>query len=234
MWRRRLAQPRARRGSLADPTRASHPYRANAADRCLRTCRRFSRAPRHTNPPPLQPHAGGSHDPLRHPGHQPRLHPRRPRDDPADKQLEAAINEADKLDLIDPEALRAAVQTLPRRPGLATRRRTLDRHTFRLTDSELERCFLPIVRRAGLPPPLTQQRVNGYRVDFYWPELDLVVETDGLRYHRTPAQQTADHRRDQAHAAAGVERLRFSRAQVRYEPVHVERTLHAVAERLRL
>jgi very-short-patch-repair endonuclease len=34
--------------------------------------------------------------------------------------------------------------------------------------------------------------VNGYRIDFYWPDLELVVETDGLRYHRTPEQQAKD------------------------------------------
>jgi very-short-patch-repair endonuclease len=60
-----------------------------------------------------------------------------------------------------------------------------------------------------------------------------VVETDGLRYHRTPAQQAKDRVRDQAHAAAGLTPLRFTRAQVRFEPDHVCRTLAAVAERLR-
>lgn len=116
---------------------------------------------------------------------------------------------------------------------MAIVRDTLDRRTFTLTDSELERLFLPIALRAGLPLPLTQQRVNGFRVDFHWPELGLVVETDGLRYHRTPAQQAKDRLRDQAHAAAGLTPLRFTRAQVRFEPDHVGRTLAAVAERLR-
>jgi very-short-patch-repair endonuclease/predicted transcriptional regulator of viral defense system len=147
-------------------------------------------------------------------------------------QLEAAVNAADKNGLIDPETLRVALQALPRRPGLAVLRRTLDRHTFRITDSELERRFLRLVRGAGLPLPLTQQRVNGYRVDFYWPELGLVVETDGLRYHRTPAQQVVDHRRDQAHAAAGLEQLRFPRAQIRYESQRVLVTLTRVIGRL--
>jgi very-short-patch-repair endonuclease len=146
--------------------------------------------------------------------------------------LEAAINEADKLGLIDPETLRARLETLDRRPGLARLRQVLDRHTFTLTDSELERRFLPIARRAGLPEPLTRTRVNGFRVDFYWPQLGLVVETDGLTYHRTPAQQARDRLRDQAHAAAGLTPLRFTRAQVRFQPGHVEATLKAVAERL--
>jgi very-short-patch-repair endonuclease len=60
-----------------------------------------------------------------------------------------------------------------------------------------------------------------------------VVETDGLRYHRTPAQQARDRLRDQVHAAAGLTPLRFTPAQVRYEPDHVVATLSAVADRLR-
>jgi very-short-patch-repair endonuclease len=148
-------------------------------------------------------------------------------------QLEAAINEADKLDLVDPETLRRALEGVPRRPGTAALRKTLDRRTFTLTDSELERLFLPLARNAGLPRPETGTYVNGFKVDFYWPDLGLVVETDGLRYHRTPTQQTKDRLRDQAHAAAGLTQLRFTRAQVRFQPRHVEATLAAVTGRLR-
>jgi very-short-patch-repair endonuclease len=146
-------------------------------------------------------------------------------------QLEAAVNEADKHDLVDPEALRAAVDQL-RRAGAKRLRDVLDRRTFTLTASELERRFLPIARRAGLPLPETGATVNGFDVDFLWPDLRLVVETDGLRYHRTPAQQARDRLRDQAHAAAGYTPLRFTRAQVRYDPAHVKATLKAVAVRL--
>jgi very-short-patch-repair endonuclease len=106
-------------------------------------------------------------------------------------------------------------------------REILDRVEFVLTDSALERRFLPLARSAGLPKPSTQQWVNGFRVDFYWPDLGLVVETDGLRYHRTASQQTKDRVRDQAHIAAGLTPLRFTHWQVRYDPQHVERTLRA-------
>ncbi|HMJ72159.1 MAG TPA: DUF559 domain-containing protein [Solirubrobacterales bacterium] len=145
-------------------------------------------------------------------------------------QLERAINEADRLDLVDPESLRAALDPLPRRPGLARLRRLLDRHTF--SDSGLERRFLPLTRAARLPPPETQVWVNGYRVDFYWPHIGLVVETDGWRYHRTPSEQASDGRRDQAHTVAGLTTLRFSEAQIRDEPARVRATLATVAERL--
>jgi very-short-patch-repair endonuclease len=147
--------------------------------------------------------------------------------------LEAAINEADKLDLIDPVALRAALDERKGQRGVRPLRDILDRGEFVLTDSELERRFLPIARRAGLAKPLTQRWVNGCRVDFYWPDLGLVVETDGLRYHRTPSQQTKDRVRDQAHVAAGLTPLRFTHWQVRYDPTHVERTLQSAARRAR-
>lgn len=147
--------------------------------------------------------------------------------------LEVAINEADKLDLTDPESLRAALERYAGRPGVAVLREVLDRQTFALTDSELERRFLPIARRAGLPLPQTGRRLSGFKVDFYWPDLGLVVETDGLRYHRTPAQQARDRLRDQAHSAAGLTPLRFTHAQVRHEPRYVQSTLAAVAQRLR-
>ena len=142
------------------------------------------------------------------------------------------INEADKLELIDPERLRNRLDTLSSRPGLGRVRRLLDRLTFVLTDSELEALFVPIARRSGLPSPHTGAIVNGFRVDFYWPELGLVVETDGLRYHRTPAAQTRDRLRDQAHTVAGSTALRFTHHQIRYEPGYVQATLSAVSRRL--
>jgi very-short-patch-repair endonuclease len=147
-------------------------------------------------------------------------------------ELVAAINEADKLELVDPDRLRSTLHTRAGLQGVGVLRRVLDRATFVLTDSELERRFLPIARRAGLPLPMTRCRVNGFRVDFYWPDLGLVVETDGLRYHRTPSQQARDRVRDQRHVAAGLTPLRFTHAQIRFEPGYVEATLRAVVGRL--
>jgi hypothetical protein len=146
--------------------------------------------------------------------------------------LERAINEADKLDLLDPEELRTRLDVEPSRSGVGVVRDVLDKHTFALTDSELERLFIPIAQAAGLPLPETQSWIAGFRVDFHWPALGLVVETDGLRYHRTAAQQARDRERDQALAAAGLTVLRFTHAQVRYEPGRVKAVLARVARRL--
>jgi len=140
--------------------------------------------------------------------------------------LEQAINEADKIDLVDPEALSEAVAGR-RTPGTAAVRAVLIAYTP--TDSPLEREFLRIVRRAGLPAPQTQPQLGPHRVDFWWPELNLAVETEGFPYHRTPAQQANDHVRDQDHFAAGRRVVRFTRAQVRFEPGRVAGVLRAAA-----
>ena len=119
------------------------------------------------------------------------------------------------------------------RPGLARGNALITRWTFHLTRSDLERLFLPIARRAGLPVPQTRVIVNGFEVDFWFPELGLVVEADSLTYHRTPAKQLKDRRRDQAHIAAGLVPLRFTHWQIAHEHREVERTLVKVAARLK-
>ena len=148
-------------------------------------------------------------------------------------QLERAVNLADSLDLVDPERLREECERLVGQAGVSRLRATLDRRTFRATDSRLEQRFLVIVRRAGLPLPETQRLVDGYRTDFLWPDLGLVVETDSLRYHRTPAQQHRDRLRDHAHFAAGRTPLRFTHAQIFFDAPHVRETLASVEGRLR-
>jgi very-short-patch-repair endonuclease len=102
----------------------------------------------------------------------------------------------------------------------------LDHHTR--ADTYLERRFLRLVRAAGLPEPLTQQGlVDRYRVDFLWPEQNVVVETDSLTYHRTAATQAKDIRRDQDLLTAGYTVLRFTHTQVTTDPERVTTVLRA-------
>ena len=143
--------------------------------------------------------------------------------------IERSINEADKLGLVRTDDLREALDLHAGEPGVAKLRRIIDMRTFRYTRSELERVFLPLVRKAGLPLPETSVYVNGHEVDFWFPDLGLVVETDGLTYHRTPAQQAKDRERDQDHSEAGLTPLRFTHGQIKYEPGRVVRVLRATA-----
>lgn len=147
--------------------------------------------------------------------------------------LERAVNDADKRGLIDPEALREQLVRYGGQPGVRPLRHLLDELFFQLSDSDLEIYFRRIVKAAQLPMPLSKQRVNDFEVDFFWPELGLVVETDGLRYHRTPSAQLKDARRDRAHVMAGMTPLRFTHYEVRYEPGRVRTALTKTIDLLR-
>jgi very-short-patch-repair endonuclease len=144
-------------------------------------------------------------------------------------RLERAVNEADKLDLVDPETLRREIDGHRGEPGVKKLATLLDRHTFRLSDSDLEVLFRPLALAARLPAPLTKQWILDYEVDFHFPGHDLIVETDGLRYHRTPSQQARAARRDQIHTAAGFRVLRFTHWQIAHAADEVTATLRKVA-----
>jgi hypothetical protein len=138
-----------------------------------------------------------------------------------DNPLERAVNQADVNDLLDPESLREALVPRSGEPGVKRLAALLDRHTFRLSDSELEIYFRPLATEAGLPVPETKAWVLGFEVDFHFPDLGLVVETDGLRYHRTPSEQARAVKRDQTHVAAGLRVLRFTHWQIAREGGYV-------------
>ena len=149
----------------------------------------------------------------------------------SESDQEAMIGEADKRRLIDPERLRTALDKAPRQPGVGVLKRTLDRRTFVLTHSQLERLFIPLAVEAGAGLPTGQRKLGPHRVDFYFEQLNLVVETDGLSYHRTAAQQSDDSRRDNAHEIDGRRRLRFSHGDIKYDPEYVRETLRSVVAR---
>jgi very-short-patch-repair endonuclease len=74
--------------------------------------------------------------------------------------------------------------------------------------------------------------VLGYETDFFFPDHDLIVETDGLRYHRTPSRQARMARRDQTHVAAGFRVLRFTHWQIAHAPDEVTAVLRQIRRHL--
>lgn len=146
-------------------------------------------------------------------------------------QLERAVNETDKLNRVKADTLRGSLDDHCGQPGAAALRRLLDPLTFRLSDSELEQRMRRLARATGLPTPDTKTWVNGYEVDFFWPDLGIVVEADGLRYHRTASQQRRGLERDQTHITSGMWPLRFSHWQIRYDAAHVRKVLSTTAAR---
>ena len=114
-------------------------------------------------------------------------------------RLEAAIDSAVRIGSSSPTVLAARLEELRGRGRWGCR--LLDRlledsggHTL------LERRFLQLVRRAGLPRPRTQvvHRVGGRtvaRVDFLFDEYDIVVEVSGQKGHSSPSERARDAQR---------------------------------------
>ena len=78
------------------------------------------------------------------------------------------------------------------------------------TRSDLELLFLGLCDEHGLPRPLVNRRVHGYRVDFFWPEQRLAVETDSWEYHRGSVAFEDDHDRDLKLRAGGITMRRYT------------------------
>jgi very-short-patch-repair endonuclease len=95
-----------------------------------------------------------------------------------------------------------------------------------VTESWLEREFLRVLERAGLPLPACQARIDNRgsfaaRVDFLYEDIALVIEVSGYRHHSTREQMSADARRRADLLDAGYSVLEFSHDQIVNEPAYV-------------
>lgn len=143
-------------------------------------------------------------------------------------EFEAALSEARFLGLIRDGELERALDRAAERPGAGIVRAYLAREAGpQITQSEAERRFLALVRKAGLPAPRTQQRIAGYRVDAVWPERRLIVELDGLKAHGHRSAFERDRRRDAVLIAAGWRVIHFTWPQLHGQPLYVIATLTA-------
>jgi len=89
------------------------------------------------------------------------------------------------------------------------------------TRSELERALLPVLEKARLPRPVAGAEILGYTVDFYWPDHNLVVETDGWGTHGHRRAFESDRARDATLQAHGYTVVRFTWRQVLHETLLV-------------
>ena len=96
------------------------------------------------------------------------------------------------------------------------------------TDSQLEDAFLELCDTHGIPRPLVQPVIEGYRVDFCWPKQGVIVETDGYEHHGTRAAFGRDRARDAYLTARGWKVMRFTEPQVKGDATSVAAVLRAV------
>lgn len=96
------------------------------------------------------------------------------------------------------------------------------------TRSELERMFLRLCRRYGLPRPAVNVRVGPHMVDFLFRRQGVAVETDGWQGHRGRQAFEDDRARDLDLKLAGFEVLRFTYRQVEHEAPRVAAALRTL------
>jgi Protein of unknown function (DUF559)/Transcriptional regulator, AbiEi antitoxin len=139
-----------------------------------------------------------------------------------ESRLERALAQAERLQLYDHRAINDVIARANGHRGRAALARAV-RGEPKLTRSELEARFLSLVRQAGLPEPLANFILDApdhprLEVDFYFPTLNLVAETDGWDTHKTKAAFRTDRRKDAALTSAGHRVMRFTYEDIVYEP----------------
>jgi hypothetical protein len=141
------------------------------------------------------------------------------------------IHEAGVQRVLDVREVWALLARLPRHRGARVVEAALT-YEVAPTRSGLEEHFLGIVRRAGLPPPQVNDHVwSGValeEVDFHFPELGLIIEVDGARYHASRWRRRRDAQKDARFRALGKVVRRFHELEITLRPGDV------AAETLRL
>jgi hypothetical protein len=147
----------------------------------------------------------------------------------ARRRLAAAIDSAVRLGLTSPSVLFDRLTAL-RGPGRWGCRLLDDLLIDSGGHTMLERDFLRLMRRGGLPRPLTQviHRRDGAtyaRVDFLFESYGVVVEVSGRKGHSSPTERQIDAQRRNELQDAGRRVFEYTYEDVSHRPDHVIATM---------
>ena len=144
--------------------------------------------------------AGSAHDePLQHPGHHARPHPRRPR--PYRDRGRASAGRPARPRSAASRSTPGSSRTGPRATSSATSSRSAAASGFRSLSVNV--------------------RIGGYRVDFLWRDERLVIEVDGYIYHRGRQAMRDDNDRDLELELAGFRVVRIEDSRITDDPAGV-------------
>jgi len=150
------------------------------------------------------------------------------------RYLAWAIDRAESRGLVDFIAIDSLLSRSVGFRGVARLRGALLVHrTPAFTRSGLERRFLVLVRKAGLPQPSTNLFVEGYELDAYWPAERFAVELDTYDYHGGHVAFERDRLRQEDLKLAGIEMIRVTGARMDREPKAVTNRLRRLLSQRR-
>ena len=123
--------------------------------------------------------------------------------------LARACHEAGVLHRTTPGQVKQVLARRPKSPG-AAKLWLIMAGDEPVTLSKLERGFVKVVRREGLPLPITNKPAGSKRVDCRWPEHNLTVELDSYRFHNSYYSWDQGYRREREARARGDEFRRYT------------------------
>jgi hypothetical protein len=142
-------------------------------------------------------------------------------------ELARAAHEAAVRHRTTPAQVEQVLARMPRAKGAANLRRVV-RGEVHVTLSNLETCFLGLLRRHGLPLPTTNRPAGTHRVDCRWPDHSLTVELDSYTYHNSRHAWEQDRKREREAHARGDHHRRYTYADVLEQPALMLTELHAL------
>ena len=138
------------------------------------------------------------------------------------ERLRYALANADYHKVLDIPALQVIAGN--RRTGSTNLRNAIRRHEPKLarTRSPLERLFLPLCERIGIPLPEVNVYIEGVLVDAVWHDRKLVVELDGENNHSSWNQIQNDRSKELILRRAAFDVVRYGTRQLEEEAALVE------------
>jgi hypothetical protein len=140
--------------------------------------------------------------------------------------LSEVVEGAERIGLLDTIAIDALLKRSRGFRGVARLRDALEIYRDpAFTRSRLERRFLALVKRAGLPRPSMNYFVEGYELDAYWQAERFAVELDTYDYHGGHIAFEQDRLRQENLKLAGIEMTRVTGMRMDREPEAVVTSL---------
>jgi hypothetical protein len=146
-------------------------------------------------------------------------------------RLERYLERAEELGLFDLYAIQAVIDRAGGHRGRGRLRRALAIYEPEpaFTRSGLEKRFLGLVRKAGLPVPAVNHVVAGLELDTYWERERFAVELDVYETHGSHAAFERDRRRPDDLLMHRIETIRVTGPRLKREP---RATIERVARHL--
>jgi very-short-patch-repair endonuclease len=137
-------------------------------------------------------------------------------------RLEAAIDRADRLELLNPMAIDRITDEIRGHRGRRPLQRAMTIYRENgFTRSGGEKRLLAVLADAGVRRPIVNNFIEGYELDFYWEPERFAIELDSWEHHRSRRSFEEDRKRQEELAMAGIETVRITGTRLKHEPREV-------------